>query len=64
MCAKAFKRLCPVCGKHVLVTKSVPIPHDREVMYRIQTVRCTGCGLQGTIEVTEKCTWIDLPKTA
>lgn len=57
MVTKALKRVCPKCGNAVHVIKSIVATSSNDITTRLQSVKCTSCGLSGTIDVTEKLVW-------
>ena len=57
------KRDCPACGQPVYVTKSVTPSKDHSHVERLQAIRCSSCGLRGTLTIKEDISWRfpDLP---
>lgn len=59
MVTRALKRVCPRCGNAAHVSRSIVANATKEVVCRLQEIRCIGCGLLGTVDVTEKIVWSD-----
>lgn len=51
------KRCCPTCNSPVHVTKSITPKKGHQHVERLQTLRCSACGLRGTLTIKEDILW-------